>query len=162
MGKKHHISLISCKMIELTLEHGLCTMTPFAFCMYGEILIYPVGDLIEGHRYGKIAILLSKRLQAKESASQLYFNVFTMVCSVPCISHVYYLFSQKKSCNTPIRIASSSSFLIYPLISRPFSSNSHDRSITGGSPYHEASILFSLVIALAWKVEISSTHFIQR
>ena len=116
MGKKHHISLISCKMIGLTLEHGLCTMTPFAFCMYGEILIYPVGDLIEGHRYGKIATLLSKRLQAKESASQLYFNVFTMVCSVACPTA---LFSQK-ICNKPMRIASSSSFLIYHLISRPF------------------------------------------
>ena len=158
MGKKHHISLISCKMIGLTLEHGLCTMTPFAFCMYGEILIYPVGDLIEGHRYGKIATLLSKRLQAKESASQLYFNVFTMVCSVACPTA---LFSQK-ICNKPMRIASSSSFLIYHLISRPFFSNSRDRSTTGGSPYHEASTLFSLGIVLAWKVEILSTHFIQR
>ena len=68
-------------MIGLTLEHGLCSMTAFAFCMYGEVLVYPAGDLIEGHRYGKIAVLLSKRLQARESASQLYFNVFTMVRS---------------------------------------------------------------------------------
>jgi hypothetical protein len=59
--------IIAFRMVEISIEHGVCNITPFAFGVYGAFLVSTaVSDNEGGYRMGRVATELMKRLNAIE------------------------------------------------------------------------------------------------
>ena len=57
-------------MIKISLEHGLCGLSAFAFALYGTVLLgEPFNDIEQGHKMGRLALGIMKRLNAMEVSS---------------------------------------------------------------------------------------------
>ncbi|KAL7541825.1 hypothetical protein ACHAXR_011258 [Thalassiosira sp. AJA248-18] len=69
--------LIVSKLIQMSLEYGLCEASSFAFAMYGTMLVHgTMKDLEGGYLYGNLAI---KLLNVLDGAGRFKSRVYTMV-----------------------------------------------------------------------------------
>ena len=63
-------SIITFRMIKISLEHGICGISAFAFAIYGTLLLgEPFNDIEQGHKIGRLALGIMKRLNAVEVSS---------------------------------------------------------------------------------------------
>lgn len=97
------------RMVKMTILHGICNISSFAFGCYGAWLVSePTCDIEGGHRMGRMAIEMMKRLGAIEMMPRLYVPVYGftniwkgkrkmfgmidhMILVLPC----HYLFANK-------------------------------------------------------------------
>ena len=55
------------RMVKMSIEHGICNISPFAFACYGAWLVsQPSFQVDAGHRMGRVAIEMMTRLNAVE------------------------------------------------------------------------------------------------
>eukprot|EP00804_Cyclotella_cryptica_P016554 CCRYP_004743-RA/>CCRYP_004743-RA protein AED:0.15 eAED:0.15 QI:0/1/0.75/1/0.28/0.37/8/0/861 len=72
--------IISFRMLEVSIEYGVCNITPFAFGVYGAFLVSAVNaDHEGGYRMGNLAMALMKRLNAIEMIPRLYSMIYSMI-----------------------------------------------------------------------------------
>lgn len=59
--------IIVLRMVKMSVEHGVCNISAFAFACYGAWLVSePTCDVERGHRMGKVATEMAERLGAFE------------------------------------------------------------------------------------------------
>jgi len=78
LHKMEYFALILFRMMQLSLRHGLSNVSPLAFASYGVMLRGMLGDIKGGYRYGKLALELVDRLDARETEAQVLMvtNIF--------------------------------------------------------------------------------------
>lgn len=55
------------RMVKMSIEHGVCNISAFAFACYGAWLVSePTCDVEGGHSMGRVATEMMKRLNAAE------------------------------------------------------------------------------------------------
>jgi len=68
------------RMVKMSIEHGMCNISAFAFACYGAWLVSePTCDVEGGHRMGRVAIEMMNRLSAVEMMPRLYATVFGFI-----------------------------------------------------------------------------------
>ena len=78
--RPHHNPIMVFRMINLTIEHGLCNISPFAFGCYGAWLVSPLNlDFEGGHIMGRIATAMMNQLGASEIKPRLYLIVYSFI-----------------------------------------------------------------------------------
>ena len=73
--------IVTLKMVQLTLAHGLSPMTPIGFAYFGALLTR-LGDAREGYRYAKIARGLLEKINSKEVSGEVIAVSTEVVCFV--------------------------------------------------------------------------------
>jgi predicted ATPase len=58
--------LITCKMVNLSINYGNAAWSPLGYATYGHILCGVVQDIELGYRFGKLALSLAERLNTKK------------------------------------------------------------------------------------------------
>jgi predicted ATPase len=72
--------IIAFRMVEISIEYGVCNITPFAFGVYGAFLVSAAAlDNEGGYRMGRVATELMKRLNAVEIVPRLYTTIYAMI-----------------------------------------------------------------------------------
>mmetsp|Transcript_21890 Transcript_21890/g.40184 ORF Transcript_21890/g.40184 Transcript_21890/m.40184 type:complete len:365 (+) Transcript_21890:552-1646(+) len=67
-------------MVRLSIEHGICNFSAFAFGLYGAWLVSAINSDFEGgYRMGRLAITLMNRLEAKEFIPRVYTSVYGLI-----------------------------------------------------------------------------------
>ena len=62
--------IIVLRMVKMSIEHGICNISAFAFACYGAWLVnIPFSDVEGGHRMGRVAIEMMEKLGAVEVCS---------------------------------------------------------------------------------------------
>jgi predicted ATPase len=80
VSKPSMAPIIAFRMVEISIEHGVCNITPFAFGVYGAFLVSTaVSDNEGGYRMGRVATELMKRLNAIEIIPRLYTTIYAMI-----------------------------------------------------------------------------------
>ncbi|MDY6785720.1 MAG: AAA family ATPase [Cyanobacteriota bacterium] len=67
-------------MVSLSLEFGMCPNSAFGFAWYATWLCESEGDIDSGYRFGKLAMQLVDRFNAKSLRSSVYVLFATHVC----------------------------------------------------------------------------------
>ena len=68
--------LITLRMVQLTLQHGVTAASSLGFAMHGFYLCGVFGKRKEGYRFGRIALYVLERFQSKELLSQVFLAVY--------------------------------------------------------------------------------------
>ncbi|MEG4294879.1 serine/threonine-protein kinase PknK, partial [Microcoleus sp. C2C3] len=55
-----------CKQVDLSVQYGNASVSPFAYANYGLLLCGVVGDIDSGYKFGQLALNLLSKLNAKE------------------------------------------------------------------------------------------------
>ncbi|MEL7332812.1 MAG: AAA family ATPase, partial [Cyanobacteria bacterium J06560_2] len=71
--------LLIFKQVELSIEHGNCPTSIYAYADYGLILCGVIGDIASGYDFGQLALNLLDRLQAKAFTCRGVFIVHTYI-----------------------------------------------------------------------------------
>ena len=66
-------------MVEISIEYGVCNITPFAFGAYGAFLVSSILDIEGGFHMGRVAMELMKRINAIEIIPRLYIPIYSMI-----------------------------------------------------------------------------------
>ena len=77
------LMLFALRMVRLSLSYGLCRQSPFAFALYGLIMI-KLKEYKLGYRYGQISIKMMERMNANECLARLYltnYSTLTVWCT---------------------------------------------------------------------------------
>jgi len=68
------------RMMRLSIEHGMCNISAFAFGFYGAWLVSDTNaDFEGGHRMGRLAIILMHRLEASEFIPRVHTLVYALI-----------------------------------------------------------------------------------
>ncbi|KAL3800854.1 hypothetical protein HJC23_001691 [Cyclotella cryptica] len=68
------------RMIRLSIEHGLCNISSFAFGLYGSWLVSGYNsDFDRGYRMGRVATDLMRKLRADEFIPRVYTTVYGFI-----------------------------------------------------------------------------------
>mmetsp|Transcript_22604 Transcript_22604/g.49001 ORF Transcript_22604/g.49001 Transcript_22604/m.49001 type:complete len:889 (-) Transcript_22604:208-2874(-) len=68
------------RMVRLSIDHGVCNISTFAFGLYGAWLVSAVNSDFEGgYRMGFLAISLMNRLEANEFIPRVYTSVYGFI-----------------------------------------------------------------------------------
>lgn len=70
--------LTLCKQVDLSVQYGNASVSPFAYANYGFILCGIVGDIDSGYQFGQLALSLLSKLNAQEIKAKtlLIVNIF--------------------------------------------------------------------------------------
>ncbi|MEG4573323.1 ATP-binding sensor histidine kinase [Microcoleus sp. N3A4] len=60
------LPLTLCKQVDLSVQYGNASVSPFAYANYGLLLCGVVGDIDSGYKFGQLALNLLSKLNAKE------------------------------------------------------------------------------------------------
>ncbi|MEG4444572.1 AAA family ATPase [Microcoleus sp. AT9_B5] len=60
------VPLTVCKQIDLSVQYGNASLSPFAYAVYSLLLCGAVGDIEGGYEFGQLALRLVSKLNAKE------------------------------------------------------------------------------------------------
>lgn len=74
--KKEYVPIVAFRMMQISVRYGACRETAFAYSIYGLILSGVLGDVSGGHRFGRLALTLLDRFDAKEWFAHVYALVF--------------------------------------------------------------------------------------
>ncbi|MBE9226142.1 AAA family ATPase [Phormidium sp. LEGE 05292] len=69
------LPLTVCKQVQLSIEYGNATVSPFAYANYGFLLCAIVGDIDSGYKFGQLALNLMSKLNAQEIKTKTVFIV---------------------------------------------------------------------------------------
>ena len=78
-GRPRLCPVVSSRMVQLTLTHGVCRESAFAFAVFGSVVSRSHEDIMQGYGLGKIALSLMKRLDAKGYLSRVYAAVYGLI-----------------------------------------------------------------------------------
>ncbi|WP_333264388.1 hypothetical protein [Microcoleus sp. S13_C5] len=73
------VPLTVCKQINLSVEYGNASVSPFAYGNYGLLLCAIVGDIDSGYQFGQLALTLLSKLNAQEIKAKTIFIVNTLI-----------------------------------------------------------------------------------
>ncbi|MEG4634887.1 GAF domain-containing protein, partial [Microcoleus sp. AR_TQ3_B6] len=73
------LPLTVCKQVDLSVQYGNASVSPFAYANYGLLLCGVVGDIDSGYQFGQLALNLVSKLNAKEIKAKtvVIVNIFT-------------------------------------------------------------------------------------
>ena len=71
--------IISFRMVEISIKYGVCSITPYAFGLYGAFLVSATSDNEGGYRMGRVAMELMTRINAIEIIPRLYIVIYSMI-----------------------------------------------------------------------------------
>lgn len=71
--------LTVCKQINLSVQYGNASVSPFAYANYGLLLCAIVGDIDLGYQFGQLALTLVSKLNAQEIKAKTVFMVNTVI-----------------------------------------------------------------------------------
>ena len=76
------LPLTVCKQVQLSVEYGNASVSPFAYANYGFLLCGVVGDIDSGYQFGQLALSLVSKLNAQEIKAKTLFivNIFIRPC----------------------------------------------------------------------------------
>ncbi len=66
------VPLLVCEQVNLSIKHGNTTWSTFAYVFYGVVLCGVVQDIESGYQFGKLALNLMERLNAKKLKAKLF------------------------------------------------------------------------------------------
>ena len=72
------LPLVVCRMVQLTVRHGMCKVSATAFSTYGLVCCGFLADYAEGYRVGKVAAAITDKLGAQELIARI--NVVLYGC----------------------------------------------------------------------------------
>ncbi|MEG4585823.1 AAA family ATPase [Microcoleus sp. MOSTC5] len=72
------VPLTVCKQVDLSVQYGNASVSPFAYANYGLLLCGVVGDIDSGYQFGQVALTLVSKLNAQEIKAKtlLIVNIF--------------------------------------------------------------------------------------
>ncbi|MEG4279623.1 serine/threonine-protein kinase PknK, partial [Microcoleus sp. MON1_C1] len=73
------VPLTVCKQINLSVQYGNASVSPFAYGNYGLLLCAIVGDIDSGYQFGQLALTLVSKLNAQEIKAKTVFIVNTLI-----------------------------------------------------------------------------------
>ncbi|BAZ28682.1 multi-sensor signal transduction multi-kinase [Cylindrospermum sp. NIES-4074] len=78
MAAPELVPLTVCKQVNLSLQYGNASVSPFAYANYGLLLCGVVGDIDSGYQFGQLALTLVSKLNAQEIKAKtlLIVNIF--------------------------------------------------------------------------------------
>lgn len=79
LGCHSAVDFLRLRSIRLTIKHGVCEASALAFAYYGSHLISSEVNLLEGYRFGKLALQLLKRLDAREVKARTILLAYFMI-----------------------------------------------------------------------------------
>ncbi|MDJ0519458.1 MAG: AAA family ATPase [Trichodesmium sp. MO_231.B1] len=68
------LPLIVCKQVKLSLEYGNASWSAFSYSIYGTILCGILDDINSGYQFGKLALNLLSKFNAKELTGRIIIN----------------------------------------------------------------------------------------
>jgi len=68
--------VVVCRVVQISLSHGVCKESALGFAAYGIILCGPVNMFRLGYRYGTLALNIIERFEAKEYAAKVLCSVW--------------------------------------------------------------------------------------
>ena len=71
--------IIVSKMIQLSIKHGNCNGSTFAYSSYGLVMCGVVGDIETGYQYGQLSISLLEKLDSDEFRAKTLYGVYVFV-----------------------------------------------------------------------------------
>ena len=73
------LPLTVCKQVDLSVQYGNASVSPFAYANYGFLLCGIVGDIDSGYQFGQLALNLVSKLNAQEIKAKtiVIVNIFT-------------------------------------------------------------------------------------
>jgi len=93
------LAIIYCRMVQLTVEHGVCNISVIAIGCYAYALAnsgnlglgdkYNSEHLVLGNKYKNLALSLIDQFQAKDAIPQVYGNVFAVMIQVDPIQATF-------------------------------------------------------------------------
>ncbi|MHC0062204.1 trifunctional serine/threonine-protein kinase/ATP-binding protein/sensor histidine kinase [Nostoc sp. UIC 10890] len=69
------LPLTVCKQVQLSVQYGNASVSPFAYANYGFLLCAIVGDIDSGYQFGQLALNLLSKLNAQEIKAKTLFIV---------------------------------------------------------------------------------------
>ncbi|MEG4396023.1 AAA family ATPase [Microcoleus sp. BROC3] len=69
------LPLTVCKQVQLSVEYGNASVSPFAYANYGFLLCGVVGDIDSGYQFGQLALSLVSKLNSQEIKAKTAFVV---------------------------------------------------------------------------------------
>ncbi|WP_445174324.1 AAA family ATPase [Microcoleus sp.] len=78
MAAPELLPLTVCKQVELSVQYGNASVSPFAYANYGFLLCGVLGDIDLGYQFGQLALSLVSKLNAQEIKAKTLFivNIF--------------------------------------------------------------------------------------
>ena len=73
------VPLTVCKQINLSVQYGNASVSPFAYAVYSLLLCGVVGDIERGYEFGQLALRLVPKLNAKEIETKTRHLVYAAV-----------------------------------------------------------------------------------
>ncbi|MBG1240680.1 trifunctional serine/threonine-protein kinase/ATP-binding protein/sensor histidine kinase [Nostoc sp. NZL] len=73
------LPLTVCKQVNLSVQYGNASVSPFAYANYGLLLCGVVGDIDSGYRFGQLALTLVSKLNAQEIKAKTLLIVNTFI-----------------------------------------------------------------------------------
>ncbi|UNU19565.1 GAF domain-containing protein [Microcoleus vaginatus PCC 9802] len=76
------LPLTVCKQVQLSVQYGNASVSPFAYANYGFLLCGVVGDIESGYQFGQLALSLVSKLNSQEIKAKTAFivNLFIRHC----------------------------------------------------------------------------------
>ncbi|MCC5645599.1 AAA family ATPase [Nostoc sp. CHAB 5824] len=76
------LPLTVCKQVQLSVQYGNASVSPFAYANYGFLLCGVMGDIDSGYQFGQLALNLVSKLNAQEIKAKTAFivNLFIRHC----------------------------------------------------------------------------------
>ncbi|GAX46043.1 multi-sensor signal transduction multi-kinase [Tolypothrix sp. NIES-4075] len=72
LGAPEIVPLVVCKQVNLSVQYGNASVSPYAYSLYGFLLCGVVGDIERGYQFGQLALSLLSKLNAKEVSTKTY------------------------------------------------------------------------------------------
>ncbi|MEG4808684.1 AAA family ATPase, partial [Microcoleus sp. F8-D1] len=69
------VPLTACKQVNLSVQYGNASVSPFAYANYGALLCGVVGDIDSGYQFGQLALTLVLQLNAQEIKAKIVMLV---------------------------------------------------------------------------------------
>ncbi|MEG4206869.1 serine/threonine-protein kinase PknK [Microcoleus sp. Pol7_A1] len=79
MATPELVPLAVCKQIDLSVQYGNASVSPFAYANYGLLLCGIVGDIDSGYQFGQLALSLLSNLNAQEIKAKTVIIVNTLI-----------------------------------------------------------------------------------
>ncbi|MBD1840787.1 hybrid sensor histidine kinase/response regulator [Coleofasciculus sp. FACHB-501] len=73
------VPLTVCKQVDLSVQYGNASVSPFAYAVYSLLLCGAVGDIEGGYEFGQLALRLVSKLNAKEIEAKTCHLVYAAV-----------------------------------------------------------------------------------
>ncbi len=80
LAAPEYLPLVTCEFVLLSTRYGNSSESPFGYAGYGLMQSGALGDIDSGYRFGKLALQLVERLNARETAARTMYlhKVFVM------------------------------------------------------------------------------------